>query len=58
MNKVLEVEQELVSFMKEQKSEIRDTMVQTGALSDELVADLKAALSEFVKTLEGRFTTD
>ena len=58
VNKVLEVEQELVSFMKEQKSEIRDTMVQTGALSDELVADLKAALSEFVKTLEGRFTTD
>jgi F-type H+/Na+-transporting ATPase subunit alpha len=58
VNKVLEVEQELVAFMREQKSEIRDTMVKTGALSDELVVDLKAALSEFVKTLEGRFTTD
>jgi F-type H+-transporting ATPase subunit alpha len=52
VNKVFEVEQEMIQFMREQKSEVRDAIVETG----ELDADaLKAALTEFVKTLEGRF---
>jgi F-type H+-transporting ATPase subunit alpha len=52
VDKVLEVEQEMIQFMREQKSEVRDAMVETG----ELDADaLTAALAEFSKTLEGRF---
>jgi F-type H+-transporting ATPase subunit alpha len=52
VDKVLEVEQEMIQFMREQKSEVRDAMVETG----ELDADaLTAALTEFAKTLEGRF---
>ena len=52
VDKVLEVEQEMIQFMREQKSEVRDAMVESG----ELDADaLKAALDEFAKTLEGRF---
>jgi F-type H+-transporting ATPase subunit alpha len=52
IDKVLEVEQEMIQFMREQKSEVRDAMVETG----ELDADaLTAALAEFSKTLEGRF---
>ena len=52
VDKVLEVEQEMIQFMREQKSEVRDAMVETG----ELDADsLTAALAEFAKTLEGRF---
>ena len=52
VNKVFEVEQEMIQFMREQKSEVRDAIVETG----ELDADaLHAALTEFAKTLEGRF---
>jgi len=52
VDKVLEVEQEMIQFMREQKSEVRDAMVETG----ELDADaLTAALTEFARTLEGRF---
>jgi F-type H+-transporting ATPase subunit alpha len=52
ISKVFEVEQEMIQFMREQKSEVRDAIVETG----ELDADaLHAALTEFVKTLEGRF---
>ena len=55
VDKVLEVEQEMIQFMREQKSEVRDAMVETG----ELDADaLKAALDEFAKTLEGRFEVE
>jgi F-type H+/Na+-transporting ATPase subunit alpha len=52
VNKVFEVEQEMIQFMREQKSEVRDAMVATGELD---AAALKAALTEFAKTLEGRF---
>ncbi|MDA1162089.1 MAG: F0F1 ATP synthase subunit alpha [Planctomycetota bacterium] len=52
VNKVFEVEQEMIQFMREQKSEVRDAIIETG----ELDADaLHAALTEFSKTLEGRF---
>ncbi|MBL6705271.1 MAG: F0F1 ATP synthase subunit alpha [Planctomycetaceae bacterium] len=52
VDKVLEVEQEMIRFMREQKSEVRDAMVETGELDAEA---LTAALTEFAKTLEGRF---
>tara|TARA_R110002072_G_scaffold299632_1_gene475503 strand:+ start:84442 stop:85956 length:1515 start_codon:yes stop_codon:yes gene_type:complete len=52
VEKVLEVEQEMIQFMREQKSEVRDAMVETGELDAEA---LTAALTEFAKTLEGRF---
>ena len=52
VNKVAEVEQELLQFVREQKAEVRDALIE----SESLDADaLKAALDEFVKTLEGRF---
>jgi len=44
---VAEVEQELLQFMREQKSEVRDRIIETGELSDETVELLIAALDEF-----------
>ena len=58
VKKVAEIEVELLRFVREQKSEVRDAIIETGALSDELVDSLKDALAEFVKTLEGRFDGD
>ncbi len=52
VDKVLEVEQEMIQFMREQKSEVRDAMVETGELDSDA---LTSALAEFSKTLEGRF---
>jgi F-type H+/Na+-transporting ATPase subunit alpha len=52
VDKVLEVEQEMIQFLREQKSEVRDGIVETGALDEDA---LRAALTEFVKTLEGRY---
>ncbi len=52
VNKVAEVEKEMLQFMREQKSEVRNKMVETKDLDEPA---LKAALEEFVKTLEGRF---
>ncbi len=49
VNKVSEAEQEMLQFMREQKSEVRDKLVETGALDDELLAALEAALAEFAK---------
>ncbi len=49
---VARVEKELITFMREQKSEIRDKIVQTGALDDATMADLRKALDEFVKHLQ------
>ena len=52
---VADIEVEMLQFIREQKSEVRDALIETGALSDELTDSLKAALAEFVKTLDGRF---
>ena len=52
VNKVAEVEKELLQFVREQKSEVRDAIIETQALDE---GALKAALTEFVKTLEGRY---
>jgi len=55
---VAAIEKELLQFIREQKSEVRDAIIETGALGDDLTASLDEALAEFVKTLEGRFTEE
>ena len=49
---VAEVEKELLQFIREQKSEVRDALIETEALDEEA---LQSAVDEFVKTLEGRY---
>jgi F-type H+-transporting ATPase subunit alpha len=55
ISQVAEIEKEMQRFIREQKSEVRDKLLETEALDDELTEALKAALEEFVGTLEGRF---
>ena len=56
VNKVAEAEQGLLEYMRQEKSEIRDEIIETESLSDELIESLKVALTEFqdrfVKELE------
>ena len=44
---VAKAEEEMLRFMREQKSEVRDKIIETATLDDELVDQLKAALEEF-----------
>ncbi len=48
---VARAEKELLQFIREEKSEVRDAIINTGELSDETETALKAALDEFA----GRF---
>ncbi len=48
-NQVSAAEKEMLQFMREQKSEIRDKLIETAALDEELEEALKAALDEFTK---------
>ncbi|REJ71101.1 MAG: F0F1 ATP synthase subunit alpha [Planctomycetota bacterium] len=45
--RVAEAEAELLQFIRDEKSEVRDAIVETGQLSEETEAQLKAALDEF-----------
>jgi F-type H+-transporting ATPase subunit alpha len=47
VNKVAEAEKGLLEYMRQEKSEIRNEIIETGALSDELIESLKVALTEF-----------
>ena len=58
VKEVSAIEKELLQFIREQKSEVRDKLIETGELDDDLVSALDEALAEFVKTLEGRFTEE
>jgi F-type H+/Na+-transporting ATPase subunit alpha len=49
---VARVEKELISFMKEKKSDLRNKLVQTGTLDDATMAELRKALDDFLKELE------
>jgi F-type H+/Na+-transporting ATPase subunit alpha len=51
-NAVAKVEKELIDYMKDQRSDIRNKIIQTGALDDATMADLRKALEEFVKRIE------
>jgi F-type H+-transporting ATPase subunit alpha len=52
VNKVAETEQELLAFMRDEKSEVRDKLIAAGNLDDETEPALIAALDEFVARLE------
>ncbi|WP_437203555.1 F0F1 ATP synthase subunit alpha [Planctomicrobium sp. SH664] len=52
-NQVARAEKELLQFIRDEKSEIRNALVETQALSDDLENQLKTALSEF----QQRFAT-
>jgi F-type H+-transporting ATPase subunit alpha len=47
VNKVAEAEKGLLEFMRQEKSEVRNEIIETESLADELIESLKAALSEF-----------
>ena len=47
--KVANAEKELLTFMREQKSEVRNKLIETGELSGDTENALKAALEEFKK---------
>ncbi|MCC7422797.1 MAG: F0F1 ATP synthase subunit alpha [Planctomycetaceae bacterium] len=46
-NKVADVEKQLLDFMKHEKSEVRNKLVEKGELNDEIEGQVKAALDEF-----------
>ena len=48
VNRVAQAEKELLQFMREQKSEVRDTIINTKSLDDATEALLKTALQEFL----------
>jgi F-type H+/Na+-transporting ATPase subunit alpha len=48
---VFDAEMALLEFMRQEKSEVRDELINSGVLSDELEEKLRAALAEF----QGRF---
>jgi len=52
VNKVAETEAELLAFMRDEKSEVRDKLIEAGNLTDETEPALIAALDEFVARLE------
>jgi F-type H+/Na+-transporting ATPase subunit alpha len=49
---VARAEKQLIEFMKEQRSAIRDKIAQTGNLDDATMAELRKALEEFAKEWE------
>jgi F-type H+-transporting ATPase subunit alpha len=49
---VAAAEKELMSFMKDRKSAIRDKIAETGELNDATMAELRKALEEFAKEWE------
>ncbi len=49
---VARVEKDLLIFMKDKKSALRNKIVQTGALDDATIAELRQALDEFLKQAE------
>ena len=48
VNKVAEAEEQLLQFIHDERSEVRDKIIETGNLDDELEAELVEALNEFV----------
>jgi F-type H+-transporting ATPase subunit alpha len=54
VNQVAAVERELLNFMREQKSEIRDKLIETKELSGPLEDQLRAALEEFKKNFASK----
>jgi len=55
---VARVEVEMLTFMREQKSEVRNALIEKAELDDELVAQLEAALEEFKVQLSAGSSDD
>jgi len=55
---VARVEGEMLTFMREQKSEVRNALIEKAELDDELVAQLRAALGEFKVQLSAGSSDD
>ena len=51
LNKVAEMEKQLLEFMQTEKSEVRDKLMETSELTDELDGMLTAALDEFAQRI-------
>ena len=56
VNQVAQAEQQMLQFMREEKSEVRDAISKTGELSDATETLLKAALTEFVQRWNSQTT--
>ncbi|MDX1968979.1 MAG: F0F1 ATP synthase subunit alpha, partial [Planctomycetaceae bacterium] len=54
VNRVQEAEKMLLQFVREEKSEVRDALIQTGTLDAETEKALVSALEEFVKRWEAQ----
>ncbi len=55
---VARAEKELLQFMREEKSEVRDAIINTGELSEETENTLKAALSEYADRFKSETATE
>ena len=55
---VARVEGEMLTFMREQKSEVRNALIEKAELDDELVAQLRAAFEEFKVQLSAESSDD
>ena len=57
VNRVADAEQELLRYFREERSEVRNTIIESAELTDETVAALKEALEEYrsriMRVLEG-----
>ena len=53
-NKVAETEREMLQFIRDEKSEIRNKLLETKALDEQTENQLKAALEEFVRRIAAR----
>jgi F-type H+/Na+-transporting ATPase subunit alpha len=49
LSKIAEFEEQLLSHIQEQKAELRDELIQTGELTDELAEKLKEVIGQFKK---------
>jgi len=58
VNRVAEAESELLRFMREQKSEVRDKIISSGALADDTEQALKNALVEFQQQFKHLFAAE
>ena len=52
VERVAEVEKQLLAFMREEKAEVRDKLIETNELTDEVNEMLTAALEEFKERVE------
>ena len=57
VNKVAEVEKQMLEFIRTEKSEVRDALLESNELTDEVVSQLESALNEFVARISNDLET-